>query len=186
MKIKKYRALSMQEGLAQIKKELGPEAVIIESKKVRQKGLKGLFLPKAIEITAAIDTFDLQKDNALERETVSSNSRMEQEMHYLKGMMNKLIKQQEKSQLEGSSSYNSWLKRLVNNDLDSEIARNLLSSIQESAQGKDVSQDMLEILITNKIKDMLLTSEVSSKIKYICFVGPTGVGKTTTLAKLVP
>ncbi|UNC91762.1 flagellar biosynthesis protein FlhF [Candidatus Contubernalis alkaliaceticus] len=184
MKIKKYRALTMQEGLAQVKRELGPDAVIIESKKVRQKGIKGFFVGKGIEITAAIDTFVLPHDNTLERETISSNSRMEQEMYYLKGMMNRLLKQQEKSQVEGSSSYNSWLKRLVDNDLDSEIARDLLAGIQESAQDKDVSLEMLEILITNKIKDMLVTSEVPGKIKYISFVGPTGVGKTTTLAKL--
>ena len=45
MKIRKYYVRDMKEGMLRIREELGPEAVIVQSRKVRLKGLKGFFAP---------------------------------------------------------------------------------------------------------------------------------------------
>jgi flagellar biosynthesis protein FlhF len=55
MKIRKYYVRDMKEGLLRIREDLGPEAVIIQSRKVRLKGLKGFFAPRKMEITAAVE-----------------------------------------------------------------------------------------------------------------------------------
>lgn len=55
MKIRRYTCKDMQEALLKVKMDLGSEAVIMNSKKVRPKGLKGLFSKPMIEVVAAID-----------------------------------------------------------------------------------------------------------------------------------
>ena len=55
MKVKKYLVNDMKEALYQIKNDLGPEAMIINSRRVRRKGLWGLFVKRKLEVTAAVD-----------------------------------------------------------------------------------------------------------------------------------
>lgn len=55
MKIRRYTCKDMQEALIKVKMDLGSEAVIMSSRKVRPKGLKGLFSKPMIEVVAAID-----------------------------------------------------------------------------------------------------------------------------------
>ncbi|NLX63456.1 MAG: flagellar biosynthesis protein FlhF [Clostridiaceae bacterium] len=55
MKIRRYTCKDMQEALLKVKIDLGSEAVIMSSKKVRQKGFLGLFKKPLIEVVAAID-----------------------------------------------------------------------------------------------------------------------------------
>jgi len=52
MYVRKFEADSLDEALSEIKRELGPDAIILKT--VSNKGLKGAFKKKKIEITAAI------------------------------------------------------------------------------------------------------------------------------------
>lgn len=52
MYVRKFEADTLEEALKQIKKEMGPDAIILKT--VNNKGLKGAFKKKRIEITAAI------------------------------------------------------------------------------------------------------------------------------------
>jgi flagellar biosynthesis protein FlhF len=57
MQIKRFEAPSMSEALRQIKKEFGPDAVILSAKSLSQeKSLFGIKKPAGIEVTAATDT----------------------------------------------------------------------------------------------------------------------------------
>lgn len=55
MKIRRYTCKDMQEALIKVKMDLGSEAVIMNSKKVKPKGFLGLFKKPLIEVVAAID-----------------------------------------------------------------------------------------------------------------------------------
>ncbi len=56
MKLKRFEALSLQEALQAIKAELGPEAVIVSSRRIQKSGgLFGLLSQSVIEVTAAVD-----------------------------------------------------------------------------------------------------------------------------------
>ena len=55
MKVKRYLVREMQEAIRLIKQDLGPDAVIVGSYKVPAKGLAGLFSPRLLEVTAALD-----------------------------------------------------------------------------------------------------------------------------------
>ena len=68
MYVRKFEADSLEEALKCIKHELGPDAIILKT--VTNKGLKGAFKKKKIEITAAISernyTNKLRVDNTLD------------------------------------------------------------------------------------------------------------------------
>jgi flagellar biosynthesis GTPase FlhF len=55
MRIKKFEAVTLQEALAKIKKDFGPEAVILHTKKFKRGGIFGLFGRETTEVTAGID-----------------------------------------------------------------------------------------------------------------------------------
>ncbi len=56
MQVKKFTASNMQEAIKMIKEELGPRAIVISTRKVRQgSGAFGMFGKHALEVTAARD-----------------------------------------------------------------------------------------------------------------------------------
>ncbi|MCL2766086.1 MAG: AAA family ATPase [Peptococcaceae bacterium] len=55
MKIKRYVVKEMHEAIKLIKQDLGPEAVIVSSYRVPPKGFIGFFMPRLLEVTAALD-----------------------------------------------------------------------------------------------------------------------------------
>ena len=56
MKLKRFEALSLQEALQAVKAELGPEAVIVSSRRIQKGGgLFGLLSQTVVEVTAAVD-----------------------------------------------------------------------------------------------------------------------------------
>lgn len=55
MRIKRYEAPSIQEALMKVKKDLGPEAVILYTKTFRKGGVLGFFGKPVAEITAGIE-----------------------------------------------------------------------------------------------------------------------------------
>src|SRR5690625_4623483 len=61
MKIKKYVADSMNDALMQIKQELGSDAVILNSKQIKNGGFLGMFKKSRIEVIAAMDEHPIQK-----------------------------------------------------------------------------------------------------------------------------
>ena len=69
MKLKRFEALSLQEALQAVKAELGPEAVIVSSRRIQKGGgLFGLLSQSVIEVTAAVD-----RSVQVERKPVSSD-----------------------------------------------------------------------------------------------------------------
>ncbi len=65
MKMKKFEAATLQEALDAVKKELGPEAIILQTRSRRQR--VGLSYQSIIEVTAAISERTLDKKQALEK-----------------------------------------------------------------------------------------------------------------------
>lgn len=55
MKIRQYRAATMQEAILKVKLDLGPDAVILHTRKVKEGGFLGFFTNEAIEVVAAVD-----------------------------------------------------------------------------------------------------------------------------------
>lgn len=79
--------------------------------------------------------------------------------------------------------------RLLQNEVDEKLSENLIRRvIVESPGGLLDDEDFMETRLKSHITSMIKISGsiqlIEGTPKIICFVGPTGIGKTTTLAKL--
>ena len=174
MIIKRYIVDNMNEAMVRIRYELGSEAIIVSQRKIKQKGIFGAFKKKKIEVTAAAD--DRTKKI---QETIIKKDEIEKELTDLKVVVENLVNQ--KSKEKSTTTVRSKSKqKLVENDIPIEIIEDINKKINE---GKKVSPKNLIAETKKTIKEMLRTCDDNdSKIQVL--VGPTGVGKTTTIAKL--
>lgn len=210
MRIKRYVARDMQEALALIKQDMGPEAVIVSSRRVRGNGLLGFFVPR-LEVTAAIDEREIarrlaQQDGSVltpagqdaaaatllthpdgfarERLAVPpGDSGLRQDLSEMKRLLYRLSGNDDAA---GNGGLSKWRRLFLEMEVDEGIVNELMSSVeQEMAPGQSARDDLVEVLLLNRITQMVEPSYVNNDTaRVILFVGPTGVGKTTTLAKL--
>ncbi|MDD6036271.1 MAG: flagellar biosynthesis protein FlhF [Lachnospiraceae bacterium] len=78
-------------------------------------------------------------------------------------------------------------RQLLENDVEEQFANQIITEIETSLKKEtDVSKILANIYqkIVLKLGQTKTLEVVSGKTKYIFFIGPTGVGKTTTIAKL--
>lgn len=196
MKIKKYLAADMKEGLLRIKKDLGPEAIILHSRRVRRKGLRGFFTPRQMEIVAAVDAKPEPAVNSVMLRKVMEKERqlsaLAEEMQSLKATVSELStvasindSDEPSSKLvtrKKSSAY--WRTYLEHHDLDPALLEEIFgeAEIDAAVPGRMSHSRMAEILQQKAARKVSCISGCSARNQI--FIGPTGVGKTTTLAKL--
>ena len=58
MTINKFQGKTKEEAIEKAKAEFGPNAVIMNIKEVKRKGILGIFFPMTYEVTAAIEEKD--------------------------------------------------------------------------------------------------------------------------------
>ncbi|SMB82318.1 flagellar biosynthesis protein FlhF [Desulfonispora thiosulfatigenes DSM 11270] len=208
MKIKRYIVKDMKEALMTIKEDLSPNAVIVSSQKVREKGFKGYFLPKKLEVTAAVDEEDIEETKEIKK---NEEIFTPEEIKRLKSLLspdkteintdlntdvnseiNPEINSDINTEKENVSKENvpkddnSNLEHLRKNLLDLEIKPDIVDVILNNYQKSAFNKDNIDVeALTNSISKILkpVTKE-NQKSNILAFVGPPGVGKTTTLAKL--
>ena len=56
MKVKIFTATNMQDALAQVKNDLGRDAIILHSRRFRKGGFLGFFSKEMVEVMAALET----------------------------------------------------------------------------------------------------------------------------------
>ena len=225
MTVKTYKAIDMQEALNMIKRDLGPQAVIISTRKIMEgKKAFGLLGRPMVEVTAAIDVASSQDTSAqqdgsrevenghkflenlrcelnelrkeVERIRMSVqdpakqlSARLEAELDEMRWWASRMVRQSVGNK-EGLASTlsNSVLYRLTKHGVKERHAIQILSRVEERL-GDETSEE----LFLRKVEEMLLRASKTvdpldgkdtEKPRVIAFVGPTGVGKTTTVAKL--
>lgn len=198
MKIKKYIAANMPEAMKQIRKELGPEAVILHSKEIQEGGFLGLFKKKKIEVVAALDPEPVHfkrrtppRDSAKQEltEEVSEqklNKEIMKEIQQLKKMVAMNAKHsREHFPLEYELVYQHLLQQEVEEELAAEIVAKVLKKHEKGEAEKTVRHiwEDTRAVIANML-DVYPFHGISDEKKVLQFVGPTGVGKTTTIAKI--
>lgn len=85
------------------------------------------------------------------------------------------------------SEFRDFIKVMVENGVEEEVARDIVENVSKQVVLENKTKDEIREIVRLNIKSYL--GEVSSlkydgEKKVIFFIGPTGVGKTTTLAKL--
>ncbi len=152
----------MKEAISKLKRELGADAMIISTRQIR-RGLLG----KGVEVTAAVDTDDPDPPPPmLSRRPPAPASDVEQFIGPLRSELRQL-----RTMVRGRSDQRSG----------ESIRRELMamrSAIAKMREGTAVEAPPLS--------DVVRASRIvaPSRGRVIALVGPTGVGKTTTIAKL--
>lgn len=108
MQVKKFEAPTMQEALKVIKRELGPEAIILSTKHI--KSGFGLMSKASVEVTAAIADKSLKKKQAAEKDLPANvkekiwNSKAEKQAEIYNDYFDKQLKRAAKDKVEISSA----------------------------------------------------------------------------------
>jgi len=212
MKIKRYVANDYRTALRQAKSELGQDAIILHSRQIKRKGIIGWFAPPQIEITVALDdTLQVHTDRVRKNLEVVSWPTVPQIDHQLPPVMNngretelieeikhmnQLMKEMrtklhEVESIKGlSKTVHDFYQTLIQNRVKPEIAMHIAASIQNRLPQEDcldlqwANEVCLHTLreYVNNISPIYLNN--TSRARLVFIIGPTGVGKTTTIAKL--
>ena len=131
-----------------------------------------------------------------ENDSTKESSAIEEKLNNLQSLIEKQIVEKEVNQSANDKSkalgknlaciqliYN----QLILNDVDEKYANQIISEIEGTLK-KDASMDNILSSIYQKIVLKLgqpITIDIQNNApKYVFFIGPTGVGKTTTIAKI--
>lgn len=205
MQIKKYRASSLKEATQIMKDELGAEAMILGTRVVANENDKRT---KLYEITAGVDKSELAPETKVQvvKANLSKKISFADEM---KNMTAKVYQQNQNQEHIINKAYglqsdtekkvevpksepmvDNRMKEIIKNLTDREVQKSVVLSIMEQLKKYKnfLSKDNLENYVQTCLGSLILTKtlDLNSKNqnKVIALVGPTGVGKTTTIAKL--
>ncbi|MDF2986652.1 MAG: flhF [Eubacterium sp.] len=216
MKIKRYMGKNTQEALLKVKMDLGNNAIILNTKKVRQKGIRKFFSSPMIEIMAAIDDDDARsKDRELTKIDTTYNAynipqknlsqkeekftELENKVTNIENLVDKILnivtpekKLNDTDKVDGNEEklpqiYQLLYNNLLKNEVDEEIAKSIIEQVAKRSNSRNINDTPLVMhsviaSMFGKAEPINLRNDGNPTV--ILFVGPTGVGKTTTLAKL--
>ncbi|MFO7819582.1 MAG: flagellar biosynthesis protein FlhF [Halanaerobacter sp.] len=193
MKVKKYKAPTMQEAVLKVKSDLGSEAIILDTRKFEEGGFLGFFTDQVVEVIATVEG----KTTNNPSQTTSDGKEVNDNLEVLKGQMDRLVGEIDKIKDAKNNSFNvvgnSVAQKLIESLLELgfsyETACQLTQNIFEKNNSYNLDEADIKEDLAQELKG-LMQSEVEKEIelgaetKVVALVGPTGVGKTTTLAKL--
>jgi flagellar biosynthesis protein FlhF len=163
MHLKRYRSRTVRDALAQARAELGPEALVLSTRVVAEKGIKGWFGARVVEVTAAASR-DVSENRpfaspfrqpAPDPEPVPVRRR--------------------------GSPDDPLIARLTAAGLDQALVTAVVASLPRW-QRRHASVSSLRRAIAAHLEDVAAGEETYQPAEV--FVGPPGVGKTTTVAKI--
>jgi flagellar biosynthesis protein FlhF len=219
MKIKRYMGNNAQEAILKVKMDLGNEALILNTRKVRQKGIFKFFAKPMIEVLAAVDEYpSVRKDKEQQTGTENKNldnstknaadfgtkdeklAALENKVNNVELMLRKMldqvlppastdaVKPQASEKQVKSNVLHMFYTNLIKNEVDAEIANKIIDmackKIGSNASFNDAASALYVIISEILGKPETIKFKENSKPTVVILVGPTGVGKTTTLAKI--
>ncbi|MCL1835263.1 MAG: flagellar biosynthesis protein FlhF [Oscillospiraceae bacterium] len=212
MLVKRYHANDMQQAMDTVIRELGSDAVILNSRKVRLKGLKNLFKKPVFEVMVAYDPANIpsarkknaardaaaaersQKDAAKEAPGAAVSNeqleRLDQRIDSIDEMLGSFIEKFSFVKRDITYDYPEDLQELVRRMIENQVREELAHSLAKETellmrrQPDTGAAEILEHLMLEQLgrPEPILHKKFTQKV--ILVLGPTGVGKTTTIVKL--
>jgi len=209
MLVKRYHAKDMHQAMDTVIKELGSDAVILNSRKVRQKGFKNWFRKPILEVMVAYDPANIpsvkklnfaqsaeyyavnneqeKSDNGVSTEQLE---RLDKRIDSIDAMLSDFIEKFSFVKRDITYDYpdevQELLLKMIENQVREELAHSLAkeTDLMLRKQPGTNAAEVLEHLILEQLgkPEPILHKKFSQKI--ILVMGPTGVGKTTTIVKL--
>ncbi len=217
MNVKRFIGVDNNDAMFKVKRELGSDAVILHTRKIKAKGWRGWFKKPLVEIVAAIEEQkveskaekakteeaakllaemtsyrQVQKASNEDLKTISTNSeisQMKEQMQEMQTMLKTALDNRAGVKAEKKSVYreNQYLQNLLERGVNTEIIDGLERRLaNRGIDPKDQSaiKTALKQEISKLVGNNFSAEKDRNKQKIYYFVGPTGVGKTTTIAKI--
>ncbi|HUL29097.1 MAG TPA: AAA family ATPase, partial [Thermodesulfobacteriota bacterium] len=169
MQIRRFESNNIQDALKQVKAVFGPEAIILSTRKVHKASSRfGWHLRPFVEIMAAVDFPQSSSSGSAEGKTAPSRP---------------LPKEGPPDQREEEKI----LEKILSTGLCQKFVVGLMDGVQplrEELKGDSLLETYRNLLQWRLMEAVEVIGPHSARPKIWAFVGPTGVGKTTTLAKL--
>lgn len=187
--IRKYQAKTITDALAMVRADLGRDAVIVQTRKVNRRVL-GVWGREMVEVWASDnpELESLRRPQPTPTPTVTPNpsremqpariEQLESEIQNLKAMIAQLARQG--VAVVPDTADDRWLSLLKDAEVEEAIAHEVL----QSAAGGVASESTLQSLIADRLATAGPIELAEGQPRTVMLVGPTGVGKTTTIAKL--
>ena len=207
MLVKRYHTRDMQQAMDTVIRELGSDAVILNSRKVRKKGIKNLFRKPVLEVMVAYDPANVPAvkklndtystggaDKNQKAKPAATNSeqleRLDRRIDSIDSMLSDFIEKFSFVKREITYDYPDGISDLLLKMIDSQVREELAHSLAKQAeqilrkQPDSSVTEILEHLILEQLgrPEPILHKKFTQKV--VLVLGPTGVGKTTTIVKL--
>lgn len=217
MKVKRFEAATLQEALLNVKRDLGSDAVILQTRRFSRGGLFGFLGKDVVEVLAAVEVntagsaapvqrpkneslvkaaAEVRNIRAASAATASAADPIRDEVKALKESLNKLMSDRRYSEEMESRNVNPYSSvigdvyiKLIENDVDDKLAKEIIQAVDQAVP--EASRDDAMTVHAALSRHLRRLIKVSGAIdleggfqKTVAFVGPTGIGKTTTIAKL--
>ena len=212
MLIKKFQANTNAEAIMLAMEELGKDAIIMSVKNINPRGIYKLFKKPTVEVTAAIDDSVVPEErkqkerekkpsvfsDVIEEEKQEFKSentqKLEQKLENLQNILEKQIQDKPAREVEDKISDDKNLaclrliyNQMIDNEVDEVYANQIISEIEQTLK-KDSPINQILSAVYQKIVLKLGPSKTleleDGHTRFVFFIGPTGVGKTTTIAKI--
>ncbi|MFD2925541.1 flagellar biosynthesis protein FlhF [Halobacillus naozhouensis] len=189
MKVKKFQAGTMPEVMEKVKQGLGTDAVILNSKPIQTGGVLGFFKKTEVEVIAAIDPVSRPVAKKVPKgEVMASSLKEESNDEVLKELKSlKVMLQEQTNQSVYSETIDKIYQLLIEQEIEPGLARTVTDQLLDVSEEEEKLDGQWEALTNEILKQKishLSFGPPSFKKKFIHLVGPTGVGKTTTVAKM--
>ena len=240
MDLKRYRVNNIQEALQLIKKDLGPEAVIVSTRQVKEgKGTFGLFGKTVLEVTAALDQeqksaptktpppaqetkpssnvvpfrststkdsqsliLPIQKDVQELKESIDEIkiktatygdhviNQLKHELGEMRHMLHMIVSQSvHHDDLHLPENLMILFQQMKFGGLEEKFARRVVLEAQKNISEEDLQNfSYVKIFLARMLMKIIKTTNgienIEQSQKIVSLIGPTGVGKTTTAAKI--
>jgi flagellar biosynthesis protein FlhF len=212
MELRTYRAATMHAALALVRRELGSDAAVLHTREVRSSRWLGLLPgPRQIEVTAsrginvpsrlpaavakeepvAVEAPPSPKKQPVRTiDETRLSHQVQGQLTTLQAMVKDLCRQ---SKRDGHGDWPDELFHLFTDLLDAELseqmARELVERLRNDPRAEGLSEPMmLKAHVAGMIEeDIHVAGPIQvtpGRCRVAALVGPTGVGKTTTIAKL--
>jgi flagellar biosynthesis protein FlhF len=178
MQIRTFRAPTIGHALEQVKRELGADAIILGNKKVAVSPTETI-----VEVTAAVEPEPVR--------TIEDNQ-IKNDIEEIKSFLSLLISSKDYStQLQLKQPLMEIYHSLLARGLDEKQTFSILRKALGDLDGDYADKRQIIEAFCRQLLDKIKFSRPFTNIAaggnsppFFAFVGPTGVGKTTTLAKL--
>jgi flagellar biosynthesis protein FlhF len=176
MQVKKYRQATVREALRAIREDLGPDALVLNTEMVPAAGWRGWMGRREVQVTAGIAGQLPGGRPTANRGRQTDMSRVREDASAFAPAA-----AADRSARQAASSKEAIVSRLLASGLDRTLADSVVGKLTPSELRGASLKDLQKALAT-RLETLAAGEEAYSRVEV--FIGPPGVGKTTTIAKI--